>query len=210
LILKFINSLETFHKLNKVGNTLLVLFKMEPILNSRLKRFLGLLFSFSLLIVIVCALDSHSARANDPDFLSVGVGWFDFNHQNDVGGEFRLEYRSDKKWWIFKPFVTAAATNHKMSFIGAGVLVDIYLGHDFVLTPSFSPTLWRGKTDTLDLGNPLEFRSQMELSYRFNNSSRLGLAISHYSNASLSGKNPGTETVSVYYSIPLNILFPSK
>ena len=97
-----------------------------------------------------------------------------------------------------------------MSFLGAGVLVDIYLGRRFVLTPSFAPTWWRGKTDTLDLGYPLEFRSQMELSYRFNDRSRLGLAISHYSNASLGDTNPGTETVSVYYSIPLNVLFPSK
>ncbi len=179
-------------------------------MNARINTLKGSLFSFSLLVVIFVALDTHSARADDPDFLSVGVGWFDFNREKDVGGEFRLEYRSDKKWWVFKPFVTAAATNHKMSFIGAGVLVDIYLGRRFVLTPSFSPTIWRGKTDTLDLGYPLEFRSQMELSYRFNDRSRLGLSISHYSNASLGNTNPGTETVSVYYSIPLNILFPAK
>ena len=179
-------------------------------MTSRTTLMVGPLLAFSLLIGIVFTPDSHSARADDPDFLSVSVGWFDFNRQKDVGGEFRLEYRSDKKWAIFKPFVTASATNHQMSFLGAGVLVDIYLGRRFVLTPSFAPTWWRGKTDTLDLGYPLEFRSQMEFSYRFNDRSRLGLAISHYSNASLGDTNPGTETASVYYSIPLNVLFPSK
>ena len=97
-----------------------------------------------------------------------------------------------------------------MSFIGAGVLVDIYLGKRLVVTPSFAPTIWRGETDQLDLGHPIEFRSQMEMSYRFNDRSRLGLAISHYSNASLGDTNPGTETISLYYSVPLNVLFSSK
>ena len=174
----------------------------------RTKRLLTILFVFSLLIGAGSTLGSKMARADDPDFLSVGAGWFDWNREKDVGGEFRLEYRSDHKWWIFKPFLMAAATNHKMSFLGMGVLVDIHLGRRLVLTPSFAPTWWRGETEGLDLGYPLEFRSQMELAYRFNDRSRLGVAISHYSNASLGDSNPGTETLSVYYSIPLNVLFP--
>jgi hypothetical protein len=44
----------------------------------------------------------------------------------------------------------------------------------------------------------------LELAYRFDNRSRLGLAVSHYSNASIGDTNPGTETATVYYSIPLN------
>ncbi len=144
------------------------------------------------------------ARADDPDFLTLSAGWFDLNRKKDEGAEFRLEYRSDYKLWHFKPFVTAAGVSNGMSFIGAGVLVDIYLGRRWVVTPSFAPTWWRGKTDDLDMGHAVEFRSQVEVAYRFDDRSRLGLSVSHYSNASLGDHNPGTESLMVNYSIPFD------
>lgn len=153
---------------------------------------------------LVCAsLAPKSARADDPDFLTISGGWFDFNRQKDQGGEFRVEYRSDYKLWKFKPFVTAAATTNGMTFFGAGILMDVYFGNRLVLTPSFAPTWWRGKTDKLDLGHAVEFRSQLELAYRFDDRSRLGFSISHYSNASLGDTNPGTESLMVNYSVPI-------
>ncbi len=153
------------------------------------------------------AAPSAPARADDPALLSFGVGAFDFNRQKDQGAEFRLDYRSDYKLGPFKPFLTAAGVSNGMSFIGVGVLIDVYFGKRFVVTPSFAPTWWRGKTDDLDLGHALEFRSQMEFAYRFDDRSRLGLAVSHSSNASLGDTNPGTETILVNYSIPIGKLF---
>ncbi|HEX9703578.1 MAG TPA: acyloxyacyl hydrolase [Rhodospirillales bacterium] len=150
---------------------------------------------------------SGAARADDPAFLTVGAGYFDFNRQKDQGAEFRVDYRSDYKLWIFKPFVTAAGVSNGMTFVGAGVLIDVYFGNRFVVTPSFAPTWWRGKTDDLDLGHSVEFRSQIEFAYRFDDRSRLGLAVSHSSNASLGDANPGTETVMLNYSYPLGSLF---
>ena len=81
--------------------------------------------------------------------------------------------------------------------------MDIYFGRRWVLTPSFAPTWWRGKMDDLDLGHGVEFRSQLEFAYRFDDRSRLGLSISHYSNAGLGDSNPGAESLMVKYSIPL-------
>jgi len=153
------------------------------------------------------AVPSAPARADDPAMLSFGVGAFDFNRQKDQGAEFRLDYRSDYKFGPFKPFLTAAGVSNAMSFIGVGVLIDVYFGKRFVVTPSFAPTWWQGKTDDLDLGHALEFRSQLEFAYRFDDRSRLGLAVSHSSNASLGDTNPGTETILVNYSVPIGKLF---
>ena len=50
--------------------------------------------------------------ADDPAFLTFGVGAFDFNRQKDQGVEFRLDYRSDYKLGPFKPFVTAAGVSN--------------------------------------------------------------------------------------------------
>ncbi|MBL4689936.1 MAG: acyloxyacyl hydrolase [Rhodospirillales bacterium] len=161
----------------------------------------------ALLVFSGLSLSAGPARADDPAFLSFGVGAFDFNRQKDDGVEFRLDYRSDYKLWVFKPFLTAAAVSNGMSFMGAGVLIDVYFGNRFVVTPSFAPTWWRGKTDGLDLGYALEFRSQIEFAYRFDDRSRLGVAVSHSSNASLGDTNPGTETLLVNYSYPLGKVF---
>ena len=143
-----------------------------------------------------------NTRAVDPDFLTISGGLFDFNRQKDEGGEFRLEYRSDKKLSIFKPFLTASLATNAMTFLGGGILVDVFFGRRIVLTPSFAPTLWFGKTDDLDLGHIIEFRSQIEIAYRFDDRSRLGLSVSHFSNASLGDKNPGTESLILNYSFP--------
>jgi hypothetical protein len=55
------------------------------------------------------------------------------------------------------------------------------------------------------MGHPVEFRSQVEVAYRFADSSRLGLSLSHYSNGKLAKKNPGTETLMLNYSIPVRL-----
>ncbi len=147
-----------------------------------------------------------AVAADDPDFLTLSAGWFDFNRQKDDGAEFRLEYRSNLKLWELKPFATLSVAANGMTFLGAGVLMDVYFGRRWVLTPSFAPTWWRGKTDTLDMGHAVEFRSQLELAYRFDNRSRLGFSVSHFSNASLGDTNPGTESAMINYSIPFSNL----
>ncbi|MBL6946765.1 MAG: acyloxyacyl hydrolase [Rhodospirillales bacterium] len=147
------------------------------------------------------------AYADDPDFITFGAGYFDFNRKKDEGGEFRLEYRSDYKFWQIKPFVAAAGASSGHGFIGAGILMDVFFGRRFVVTPSIAPHFYFGGDDDLDLDYPLEFRSQIEFAYRFDDRSRLGLAISHYSNASLGDSNPGTESLTVNYSVPVDTIF---
>jgi lipid A 3-O-deacylase len=162
--------------------------------------YLKALCGFFMASTICVASKVHAGK--DPDYLTVSAGWFDLNRKKDEGAEFRLEYRSNYKLWELKPFATLAVASNGMTFIGAGVLMDAYFGKRWVLTPSFAPTWWRGKTSTLNLGHAVEFRSQMELAYRFDDRSRIGLSISHYSNASLSNNNPGTEALMVNYSMP--------
>ena len=147
-----------------------------------------------------------SAEADDPDYLTFSAGWFDLNRQKDQGAEFSLEYRSGKKFWWFKPIVHAAGVSNGMTFLGAGVLIDVYFGRRWVVSPIFVPTLWRGKTSDLDLGHAIEFRSRLEVAYRFDDRSRLGMSFSHSSNASLGDSNPGTESLMVNYSIPFKSL----
>lgn len=161
----------------------------------------------ALIIAIGGAGVPRAAHADDPAFVSVSAGYFDFNRQKDPGGEFRFEYRDNHKFFYLKPFVAVGGATGGHGFVGAGVLLDVFLGRRFVVTPSFAPHYYFGGNNDLDLGYPLEFRSQLEVDYRFDDRSRLGVAVSHYSNAGLGDKNPGTEILSVYYSIPVDKLF---
>ncbi len=145
------------------------------------------------------------ARAGDPDFLSIGGGYFDWNRQKDPAAEFRLEYRSDMEFWVFKPFAGLMGTSDAAFYGYAGVLIDVYLGNRFVVTPSFAPGYYE-KGNGYDLGHELEFRSQLEFAYRFDDRSRLGLAISHMSNASIADNNPGAESAILYYTVPVGVI----
>jgi len=142
------------------------------------------------------------AAADDPDFLTFAAGAFDLVQDNDRAVEFRAEYRSDRKIWIFKPFLGAMGTTDSSFYAYGGVLVDIYFGRRWVLTPNFAAGYY-DEGNGLDLGHELEFRSSLELSYRFDNRTRLGLSFYHMSNASIGDSNPGTEVLSIVYSIPL-------
>lgn len=168
---------------------------------------LGILLAVMFAAVPAIAAESFINFAKDPAYVTFSGGWFDANRQKDQGGEFSLEYRSDKQFFGFKPFVHGAYVTNGMSFMGAGVLMDVQVGDNWIIQPSFAPTWWRGKTDDLDLGYALEFRTRIELAYRFHDRSRLGLAFSHSSNASLGDTNPGTESVMLSVSVPTTMMF---
>ncbi len=149
---------------------------------------------------------SYSAFADDPDFITIGVGAYDWDLKNEEGEELRLEYRSSSKFWGFKPLVSIAGTTTGQGFFGAGLLVDVFIGRRFVFTPSVVPNIYVGGNSKLDLGHFIEIRSQLEASYRFDDRSRLGVAVSHYSNAGMGDDNVGTESAIVYYSVPFDKL----
>ncbi|MEX0693633.1 MAG: acyloxyacyl hydrolase [Rhodospirillales bacterium] len=144
--------------------------------------------------------------AKDPAYLTFSGGYFDFNRHHDEGTEFSLEYRSDVQWWWLKPFAHAAYVSNGMSFLGAGVLIDLQLGDNWIVQPSFAPTWWHGKSEDLDLGHAVAFRSRLEIAYRFPDKSRFGLALSHSSNAFLGKNNPGTESLMINVSVPVTMI----
>lgn len=159
----------------------------------------------AVLLIVGAATPDPALAGDEPDFLAVGTGWYDFNDDRDAV-DFRLEYRSDwKMLGIVKPWAGLEVTSDSAGYVVAGVLVDIFFGRRVVLTPSFGVGAY-ADGDGKDLGHVIEFRSQLELGYRFDDRSRLSLAVSHISNASLDDNNPGTEIATVYYHLPLRNL----
>ena len=63
----------------------------------------------------------------------------------------------------------------------------------FKITPSFAPGYYN-YGDGKDLGYPLEFKSEMQISLDLSKSTQLGMSYNHISNASLGTKNPGASS----------------
>ena len=152
------------------------------------------------------AATSAPARAEDPGFLTFGAGAFDFHRSETRAAQFELQYRSGYKLWIFNPMVGASGTTDGALYGYAGLSLDIFFGNRVVLRPSVAAGAYH-EGNGKDLGGTLEFRSGLELAYRFDDRSRLGMEISHRSNASIYDKNPGEETLMVFYHLPLTKLF---
>jgi len=145
---------------------------------------------------------AETEPAGEPAFLVGNAGIFDVINE-DTTAQLGLEYvfSEENKLWVFTPMIGGFVTADEAVYAYAGIRLDIFFGRRIVLTPNFAVGLFE-EGNGRALGQPLEFRSGLELAYRFDNRARLGLAFHHLSNAGLSERNPGVETLVVRYAHP--------
>jgi len=155
----------------------------------------GLLFSF-----VIFPATSFA----DISRLSFGVGQYDVINTVDSAADFRVEYRLSEPMLfdLLTPWVGLEVTSDETVWGGGGLLFDYPIGNRWYLVPSLGVGLYDRGRSALRLGHVIEFRSQLELAYQFDNLSRVAFAISHLSNASLSSDNPGVEVLTLYWQIP--------
>ena len=146
---------------------------------------------------------AEQPREPEPAFLVGNGGVFDIINE-DTTPQVGVEYifSEENKLWVFTPMVGGFVTGDEAVYVYGGIRLDLFFGRRIVLTPNFAVGLFE-EGNGRALGQPLEFRSGLELAYRFDNRSRLGLAFHHLSNAGLSERNPGVETLVLRYSFPM-------
>ncbi len=150
---------------------------------------------------IAAAPVPETLRPEDPALLTVAAGYYDINDDQDAA-EFRLEWRGKPLWWKLKPLAGVMATSDSAVYGYAGIAFDFYLWDRIVVAPSFAAGYY-SDGDGKDLGSAIEFRSGLELGWRFDSGARISAMIYHISNAHITDKNPGTEVLSIGYSFPL-------
>ena len=164
------------------------------------------LIKFVVALLILISPVNSAAADSEPPFISLGVGATGVIANRSQGASFNMEYRTDIEFWKLRPFIGGFATSDSTLYGYFGFLMDIYFGRRWVLSPNAAVGVY-SEGDGQDLGHVIEFRSGFEYAYRFDDRSRLGIAVHHLSNASIGSDNPGTETALLYYSIPLRSLF---
>lgn len=154
------------------------------------------------------AQDENPVEYPDPAYLSFGVGGYDITQGDDRAIDFRVEYRHEETlFWKIKPWGGVEATTDGSVWGGVGILADLKLAQNIYFTPSFGAGLYAQGGSEKDLDYPLEFRSQLEAGYEFDNAHRVGVAFGHISHADLGDDNPGTEILNVYYHMPVDSLY---
>ncbi len=174
---------------------------MQHVLN-RCKPLTGL---FCLLLVLF----SSSANASDETFsadvamLNFTLGKVGIADNIDAPLRYGIEYRmrSLSRWKLIPAFGFAHAVN-SAGFIYTDLRHDFWLTDRWLAIPSFGVGSF-DDSDDIQLGNKLEFRTGIELAYRFHKQYRIGFALFHLSNAGLGRENPGTESLVISLCIPL-------
>jgi lipid A 3-O-deacylase len=142
----------------------------------------------------------------DPPHIALGAGAFDItpSHHKDssTAAELRAEYRFGDVFWVLSPFIGTAGTSGGAFYGYGGFGVDVNFGPNVVLTPNVAAGYFASGGGT-KLGSWWEFRSGAELAWRFADTSRLGVAVHHTSNAGLTKVNPGEQSILLMYSVPL-------
>ncbi|MBY0355377.1 MAG: acyloxyacyl hydrolase [Rickettsiales bacterium] len=162
----------------------------------------SLLFSASLLLMTPLAAHAGESIASDRSFLVPYIGVFDvLDNKNST--QFGLEYRYVDIGYGVRPTIGGNVDSDGGAYVYGGLDWDLPLGYSFTLTPNFAVGLYH-EGDSKDLGGTLEFRSGLEVSYAFENQSRVGVSFNHVSNASIYDSNPGAETLLVNYQLPLD------
>ncbi len=171
---------------------------------------------FPLIIII---LISNTAFTKGTNVFGLGIYDIKFDgSEKNQATDFRYEYRRDKSllnigpeednFFFLKPFFGVEFTNESASYFLTGIYIEDNLGELFegdksklYITPSFGAGIYDDGSGK-KLGNDLQFRTALEVSYELKNKNRIGISFSHISNANLGDKNPGVEILSFSYQIP--------
>ena len=170
-------------------------------------------------LIIILIFFSNIVIAEGYDV--IGIGYYDIKFDGSNTNEatdFRYERRFDKSlyqigpesydFFDIKPFIGFEGTSDSATYFLLGIYLDDNAGTLFtgkssnlLLTPSFGLGIY-DDGDGKELGNDIEFRTTLEVSYQLSNKNRIGLSFGHISNANLGDKNPGVEIISLSYQIP--------
>lgn len=154
----------------------------------------------------------YDTAGQDGAYFVPSIGAYNVFTDNDrynddtefMGG---AEYRFSNMGYGVRPVIGAHANAEGDLYGYAGFVMDVPLYKDrFWFIPGAAIGAYHHE-DGFDLGGALEFRTSAELAYRFDNNHRLGVAIAHISNADIYDNNPGTENITVNYSIPVSSLW---
>ena len=161
-----------------------------------MKKFILNIFS-TLLIVCFLSFSSSADETSKETEINVFTGMFDFSDDKQKSGIFGLQHQNDdlfRKSFLgrLSPITGGFITEKNAFYLYSGVQAEYELGI-LKITPSFAPGYYHDG-DGKDLGSPVEFKSEIQMTLDLSDTMQFGMSYNHISNASLGDKNPGANS----------------
>ena len=153
---------------------------------------------FLILVVLTKSIIADELKPSDSHQFNFFSGVFDINTSSKKSSElFGVQHSNEdlfRNTFLGKlsPITGFMMTADSATYFYTGVQAEYKIGK-LNLTPSFSPGIY-SMGDGKDLGSPLEFKSELQLSVDLLPGTKLGYSHSHLSNADLGDKNPGADS----------------
>ena len=133
---------------------------------------------------------------NDTE-LNVFAGMFDFSDDGQRASLLGVQHQNEELYrnsflGRLSPITGVFLTKKNALYLYTGVQAEYELGF-LTITPSFAPGYYNEGSGK-DLGFPLEFKSEVQMSFNLGDSSQMGMSYNHISNASIGKKNPGANS----------------
>ena len=158
-----------------------------------MKRF----FLNILLFFLISCFTSFADETSKETELNFFTGMFDFSDDKQKSGILGIQHQNEdlfRKSFLgrLSPITGGFLTEKNAFYLYTGVQAEYEMG-PLKITPSFAPGYYN-YGDGKDLGYPLEFKSEVQISLDLSKSTQLGMSYNHISNASLGTKNPGANS----------------
>ena len=155
-----------------------------------------ILLTFTSYLGSLYAHAEDSLRANENE-LNLFTGMFDFSDGKQSAGVLGLQHQNENlfrnsKLGKLSPITGGFLTENSAAYLYTGVQAEYEIGF-LTITPSFSPGYYHEGSGK-DLGSPLEFKSEVQMTFNLSDTTHIGMSYNHISNASLGDKNPGANS----------------
>ena len=136
-------------------------------------------------------------KSNRNTEFNIFTGNFDFSDHKQSSGLVGLQHQNEELYrnsflGKLSPITGGFLTDKTAFYLYTGVQAEYDLGF-LKITPSFAPGYYN-YGDGKDLGYPLEFKSEVQVTFDLSDTTHLGMSYNHISNASLGTKNPGANS----------------
>ena len=162
-------------------------------------------FKFLLFLSLLTFTFNSSLADEGNKDISFYAGTFDVidKEGDDQTSLFGIEHRNptlfrDTFLGKFSPVTGGFMTGDSSVYLYTGVEGQYGIGPLKIL-PSFTPGVYE-KGDGKDLGNVLEFKSEIKLGFDIFENSQIGYSYSHISNNNWGDTNPGTDNQQITFS----------
>ena len=161
-------------------------------------------FILNFFVIILLTSNNLYADQSSKD-ISFYTGTFDVidKEGDDQTSLFGIEHKNpnlfrDTFFGKFKPITGAFMTGKNSLYMYSGVEGQYNLGPIKIL-PSFSPGYYE-KGSGKDLGDVLEFKSELRVGFDIFENTKIGYSYSHISNNDMGDGNPGTDNQQISFS----------